>query len=120
MLYIRKGFQVANEKYSNEPDAKPVLDYLKLVDQIRKADSDAALINLITMNGFTIEYCPAKFLGNYEVRSNLGVGSFKIKFRGSFFFFFFAGLVSFDFTHECRKLAIEHKSYVKIKTVSST
>lgn len=67
LTFVQKGFKTAFDKYSNDEEAKEVLDYLKLVDQIRKAESDAALINLITVNGFTIEYCPSNYLTNHEV-----------------------------------------------------
>ncbi len=68
LLYIRKGYAAAYEKYSTESDAKAVLDYLKVVDQARKADSSTVLINLITMNELSIDFCPPNLLSHHEVR----------------------------------------------------
>lgn len=66
MLYIQKGYRKAFERYSNESAASKVLQYLSLVDQFRKAESEAAIINLIILNGI-IDHCPDKFLKSHEV-----------------------------------------------------
>lgn len=72
VAYVQHSYRVAQEKYGSDAAAKSVLDYLKVIDQLRRAESDAALLNLITLHEISIEYCPDKFLNNHEVfRSHL-------------------------------------------------
>lgn len=116
-MFVQKGFKPTFDKYSDKEEAKGILDYLKVVDQIRKAESDAALIDLITANdGFSIEYCPINFLKNHEVIiSNISIDTL-ILFTN---FDTIKGLDGFDSSDEHRKFAVKLESYVKIETFPS-
>lgn len=67
MCYVSKGYEAAFTKYSNVAEAKPVLEFLKSVDQIRRSETESVVINSINVHNFSIEYCPSRFFKSHEV-----------------------------------------------------
>lgn len=84
MCYVSKGYEAASSQYSNIPEAKSVLEFLKSVDQIRRSEAESTLINSISVHNFSIEYCPPRFFKNYEV---FDIDYFSIQNLYSYFYY---------------------------------